>query len=52
MSDAGAVFLDRDGTLIVEKQYLSDPDEVMLERGVIEGLTLLQSVNRPLIVRD
>ena len=50
MSDAGAVFLDRDGTLIVEKLYLSDPDEVELERGVIEGLALLQSVGRPLVV--
>ena len=46
----GPVFLDRDGTLIVEKEYLCDPDEVELERGVIEGLTLLQSVGRPLIV--
>jgi histidinol-phosphate phosphatase family protein len=50
MSDAGAVFLDRDGTLIVEKEYLSDPDEVELERGVIGGLTLLQSVGRSLVV--
>ena len=50
MSDSGAVFLDRDGTLIVEKEYLSDPDEVELERGVIEGLMLLQSVGRPLVV--
>jgi histidinol-phosphate phosphatase family protein len=50
VSDAGAVFLDRDGTLIIEKEYLSDPDEVELERGVIEGLILLQSIGRPLVV--
>ena len=50
MSDACAVFLDRDGTLIIEKEYLSDPDEVELERGVIEGLMLLQSIGRPLVV--
>jgi len=46
----GPVFLDRDGTLIVEKEYLCDPDKVELERGVIDGLRMLQSVGRPLIV--
>ena len=50
MRDGGAVFLDRDGTLIVEKKYLSDPTDVELERGVIEGLALLQSVGWPLVV--
>jgi histidinol-phosphate phosphatase family protein len=44
------VFLDRDGTLIVEKHYLSDPDGVALEAGVVEGLTLLQARGHPLIV--
>jgi histidinol-phosphate phosphatase family protein len=48
---AGApVFLDRDGTLIVEKHYLSDPDGVRLEESVIEGLSLLQANGHPLIV--
>lgn len=45
-----AVFLDRDGTLIVEKHYLSDPDQVALEEGVIDGLSLLRSHGHPLIV--
>jgi D-glycero-D-manno-heptose 1,7-bisphosphate phosphatase len=45
-----AVFLDRDGTLIVEKDYLSDPDEVVLERGVVPGLTKLTAQGYPLVV--
>lgn len=47
---APPVFLDRDGTLIVEKNYLSDPAGVSLEEGVLEGLVLLQSRGHPLIV--
>jgi D-glycero-D-manno-heptose 1,7-bisphosphate phosphatase len=33
-----ALFLDRDGTLIVDKVYLSDPDGVELIAGVAAGL--------------
>jgi len=33
--DKPTVFLDRDGTIIVEKEYLGDPDQVCLEEGVI-----------------
>jgi D-glycero-D-manno-heptose 1,7-bisphosphate phosphatase len=44
------VFLDRDGTIIVEREYLGDPDQVRLEEGVIEGLGQLQSMGHPLIV--
>jgi histidinol-phosphate phosphatase family protein len=44
------VFLDRDGTLIVEKDYLSDPAEVLLEKGVVEGLTTLRRSGHALIV--
>jgi D-glycero-D-manno-heptose 1,7-bisphosphate phosphatase len=47
---APPVFLDRDGTLIVEKEYLSDPDEVCIEQGVVEGLALLQRHGHTLIV--
>lgn len=36
-----AVFLDRDGTLIVEKHYLKNPELVQLEQGVVEALQLL-----------
>ena len=37
------VLLDRDGTLIVEKHYLSDPSAIELLPGAVEGLRLLQS---------
>jgi D-glycero-D-manno-heptose 1,7-bisphosphate phosphatase len=37
-----AVFLDRDGTLIVEKNYLSDPNQVELAAGVPDALRELR----------
>ena len=49
-SSPAAVFLDRDGTLIVEKEYLSDPRHVEVEQGVVDGLGLLQRHGHPLIV--
>ncbi|MVA59550.1 D-glycero-alpha-D-manno-heptose-1,7-bisphosphate 7-phosphatase [Agrobacterium vitis] len=33
------IFLDRDGTIIVDKNYLSRPEDVELEIGCVEGLT-------------
>ncbi|RKX27618.1 MAG: hypothetical protein DRP45_00550 [Candidatus Zixiibacteriota bacterium] len=36
--NAPALFVDRDGTLIVEKNYLSDPDQVELESGTVKAL--------------
>ncbi|HWJ35746.1 MAG TPA: HAD family hydrolase [Steroidobacteraceae bacterium] len=47
---APPVFLDRDGTLIVEKHYLSDPDQVCIEDGVVEGLAMLIENGHPLFV--
>jgi D-glycero-D-manno-heptose 1,7-bisphosphate phosphatase len=44
------VFLDRDGTLIVEKEYLGDPEQVSLEDTVIEGLSMLGRQGHPLLV--
>lgn len=38
-----AVFLDRDGTLIEERHYLSDPEQVVLFPGVAEALLRLQT---------
>ena len=38
----GFVFLDRDGTLIVEKHYLSDPAQVELIGGVAAALRRLR----------
>ena len=38
------LLLDRDGTIIVDKKYLSDPDGVELLPGVAEGLKRLQDM--------
>lgn len=38
MNDGKALFLDRDGTLIVDKVYLADPAGVELIPGAAEGL--------------
>lgn len=38
-----AIFFDRDGCLIVDKHYLSDPDEVEFFPDTIKALKLLQS---------
>ncbi len=45
-----AVFLDRDGTLIVEKNYLSDPAQVELLPGVSGALKRLQDAGFRLFI--
>ena len=42
--------LDRDGTIVVEKHYLSDPDHVELIEGAAEGLRKLQALGLGLVV--
>ena len=37
-----ALFLDRDGTVIVEKEFLHDPDQVELESGAVDAIRLAQ----------
>jgi D-glycero-D-manno-heptose 1,7-bisphosphate phosphatase len=44
------IFLDRDGTIIVEKHYLSDPAHVELEAGAAQGLKLLCDLGLTLVV--
>jgi D-glycero-D-manno-heptose 1,7-bisphosphate phosphatase len=44
------VLLDRDGTIIVERRYLSDPDGVELLPGAVEGLKRLQDLGLGLAV--
>jgi D-glycero-D-manno-heptose 1,7-bisphosphate phosphatase len=44
------VFLDRDGTIIVERDYLSDPALVELEQGAVAGLARLAAAGHPLVV--
>jgi len=45
-----AVFLDRDGTLIQERDYLADPEGVSLLPGVPEALGLLAGAGFVLVV--
>ncbi len=45
-----AVFLDRDGTLIQEAEYLADPDGVELIPGTVQALTLLRNAGFALVV--
>ncbi|MCK5345986.1 MAG: HAD-IIIA family hydrolase, partial [Candidatus Heimdallarchaeota archaeon] len=45
-----AVFLDRDGTIIKDKDYLSNPDEIEIIDGSIEALKNLQDAGYKLVV--
>ena len=42
MSTNKAVFLDRDGTIIIDGNYISDPAQVRLMHGAKEALLLLK----------
>jgi D-glycero-D-manno-heptose 1,7-bisphosphate phosphatase len=44
------LFLDRDGTLIVNKHYLSDPTDVEFCENAIRGLKLLQDDGYKIVV--
>ena len=44
------ILLDRDGTLIVERNYLASADQVELLPGAVEGLRLLRDAGFGLIV--
>ncbi|HEY6866203.1 MAG TPA: HAD family hydrolase [Candidatus Eisenbacteria bacterium] len=46
----GAVFADRDGTLVVERGYLSDPDDLALLPGVPEAIQALRSAGLAVVV--
>jgi rfaE bifunctional protein nucleotidyltransferase chain/domain len=46
----GIVFLDRDGTLLKESSYLSDPTQAELLPGVGEGLAQLQRAGYRLVI--
>lgn len=45
-----ALFLDRDGTLIIDKVYLADPAGVELIAGTVEGLRRAQSLGYKLFL--
>jgi D-glycero-D-manno-heptose 1,7-bisphosphate phosphatase len=44
------VFLDRDGTLVVERYYLADPDQVELVPGAAAALRALAAAGYALVV--
>jgi D-glycero-D-manno-heptose 1,7-bisphosphate phosphatase len=46
----GAVFLDRDGTLVEDPGYLHEPADVRLLPGVAEGLQRLAAAGWPLVL--
>ena len=51
MSDMNkALFLDRDGTIIYDKAYLSDPDRIELLPGSIEALKKAQDLDYQLFL--
>lgn len=45
-----AAFLDRDGTIIVEKHYLANPDDVVLADRAVEGMRELRAAGYKLVV--
>ena len=45
-----AVILDRDGTIVVDRGYLSDPEQLRFLPGAAEGLRMLHEAGHPLIV--
>ena len=45
-----AVFLDRDGTIVVDKHYPSDPDELELLPNALEGIRELRDLGAKLVV--
>ncbi len=49
-SGGQALFVDRDGTLIVEKNYASDPDQIEFEPGTVEALRLAKQHGLKLVM--
>ncbi len=45
-----AAFVDRDGTLVVERGYLADPNDLELLAGVPAGLRQLRAAGIPVVV--
>ncbi len=47
---ARAVILDRDGTIVVDRDYLEDPGQLEFLPGALEGMRLLRERGHPLVV--
>lgn len=50
MSNRPAIFLDRDGTLNEEVDYLSDPDQLVLIPGAAAAVARLNALGIPVVV--
>lgn len=50
LSNRPVAFLDRDGTIIEDEHYLSDPNRIRFCREAIEGLTALRDAGFALIL--
>jgi D-glycero-D-manno-heptose 1,7-bisphosphate phosphatase len=44
------VVLDRDGTIIVERNYLHDPEEVELLPNALEGIRAMRTLGLPVVI--
>ena len=45
-----AVFVDRDGTIMVDKHFLSDPDQIEFESGAIDGLRRISQLGYRIVI--
>ena len=45
-----AVFIDRDGTIMIEREYLADPDGVEILPGAFEALAALREAGFALVI--
>ena len=45
-----AVFIDRDGTIVIEREYLADPDRVEILPGTFEALAALREAGFALVI--
>ena len=45
-----AAFIDRDGTIMLEREYLSDPDGVQIIPGAFDGLAALREAGFALVI--
>lgn len=50
MTSRGAIFLDRDGTIITEEHYLNDPERVRLLPGALSAITRANAADIPVVI--
>lgn len=48
--DGRAFFVDRDGTLVVDKHFLSDPDQIEFIEGSVEALKHVQELGFKIVI--